>query len=153
MERSTRSSLVLGIILILLGALFLVFQLFPQLGQWINWSTGWPLIIVGVGLVFLVAAVLSGASGLAIPGTIVGGIGGDRHSLGSGVCRPARRAGDVYGRRRPVARGHNPPEVEPPPRLHLGQQAVDDIDIPKNSLQPLPHGFRRIILRGECHCT
>ena len=76
MERSTRSSLVLGIILILLGALFLVFQLFPQLGQWINWSTGWPLIIVGVGLVFLVAAVLSGASGLAIPGTIVGGIGG-----------------------------------------------------------------------------
>ena len=76
MGRSTRSSLVFGVILILLGALFLVFQLFPQLGQWIKWSTGWPLIIVGVGLVFLVAAVLSGASGLAIPGTIIGGVGG-----------------------------------------------------------------------------
>ena len=76
MDRSTRSSLTFGIILIGIGALFLAFQLFPQLGQWINWSTGWPLIIVGVGLVFLVSAVLSRASGLAIPGTIIGGIGG-----------------------------------------------------------------------------
>jgi hypothetical protein len=76
MERSTKTSLTFGIILILLGALFLVFQLFPQLGQWIKWSTGWPLIIVGVGLVFLVSAVLSGASGLAIPGSIIGGVGG-----------------------------------------------------------------------------
>ena len=76
MDRSRRSSLTLGIILILLGAFFLTFQLFPGLSQWINWSTSWPLMIVGIGLVFLVSAITSGASGLAIPGTIISGIGG-----------------------------------------------------------------------------
>jgi hypothetical protein len=76
MEQSRRASLTFGVILIVLGALFLSYQLVPQLQLWVNWSTGWPLIVVGIGVVFLIAAVVSGASGLAIPGAIVGGIGG-----------------------------------------------------------------------------
>jgi hypothetical protein len=76
MEQSRRASLTFGVILIVLGALFLSYQLVPQLQLWVNWSTGWPLIVVGIGVVFLIVAVVSGASGLAIPGAIVGGIGG-----------------------------------------------------------------------------
>jgi hypothetical protein len=36
----------------------------------------WPFIVMGVGGVFLLAALLTRTGGLAIPGCIVGGIGG-----------------------------------------------------------------------------
>ena len=36
----------------------------------------WPFIVIGVGGVFLLAALLTRTGGLAIPGCIVGGIGG-----------------------------------------------------------------------------
>ncbi len=69
-----RSSIVGGLILILVGGLFLLLQMFPGLADWLNVEQHWPLIIIGIGILFLVGAV-AGLPALAIPGSIVGGIG------------------------------------------------------------------------------
>ncbi|MDX1413064.1 MAG: hypothetical protein R3293_02675 [Candidatus Promineifilaceae bacterium] len=70
-----RSSIIGGLILILVGGLFLVLQIFPGLAEQFNLALFWPLIIVAVGVFFLLAAIF-GAAPLAVPGTIVTGIGG-----------------------------------------------------------------------------
>jgi hypothetical protein len=66
-----RSGIAGGIILILLGLLFLASEIYPQAFQF--WS--WPFIIIGVGLVFILWAILSGIGGLAVPGSILSGLG------------------------------------------------------------------------------
>ena len=66
-----RASIAGGIILILLGGLFLASELFPQIFNF--WE--WPFIIIGLGVVFLLWAILSGIGGLAVPGSILSGIG------------------------------------------------------------------------------
>jgi hypothetical protein len=74
MRRGLRSNLAVGLMLILLGAWFLVVQLVPSLQAYVELS--WPLIIVGVGVILLIFAVLAGVPGLAVPACIVGGVGG-----------------------------------------------------------------------------
>ncbi len=69
-----RSSIAVGIILILVGLFFLLLPLFPNLSNLVNIEQHWPLIIVAVGGLFILGALL-GVSGLAIPGTIIAGIG------------------------------------------------------------------------------
>ena len=69
-----QSSIVVGLILILAGILFLVLQAFPELAAQIDLASQWPLIIVGIGALFLLGA-LFGTPPLAIPGAIVTGIG------------------------------------------------------------------------------
>ncbi len=76
MERQERSRLGVGILLILLGALFLVVQLIPGLGNLFHLVFDWPLIVIGVGLFLLVFGLLLGAPDMAVPACIVGGIGG-----------------------------------------------------------------------------
>jgi hypothetical protein len=65
-----------GLILILIGLFFLVQQFIPDVfgrifGVWFSW----PLMIIAIGGIFLLAAVFTRTGGLAIPGCIVGGIG------------------------------------------------------------------------------
>ncbi len=67
-----RSSFAWGFIFIVLGAILLLNQVVPTLKIIFDW----PWIIMGVGLVFLVFAFFTRTGGLAIPGCIVGGIGG-----------------------------------------------------------------------------
>jgi len=67
-----KNSIALGIILILFGALLLVREIFPQLFP--NWE--WPFFIIGIGGFFLLWAIFSGTGGLAVPGSILAGIGG-----------------------------------------------------------------------------
>lgn len=69
------SSIAAGVILILAGLFFLILPLFPNIAGVINFGQHWPLIIVAVGGLFLLGALL-GVTGLAIPGTIIAGIGG-----------------------------------------------------------------------------
>ena len=69
-----RSSIIVGTILIVVGLLFLVIQLFPGLAFNLDIGRHWPLIIVSVG-VLLVLSALFGSPPLAIPGSIVSGIG------------------------------------------------------------------------------
>ena len=63
-----------GLILILLGAWFLAVQFVPQLEAWAKGQ--WSLSIIGVGVVFLLASILTNTAGLSIPAFIIGGIGG-----------------------------------------------------------------------------
>jgi hypothetical protein len=72
MDRRRRSSLVGGLLLILLGVWFLVSQLVP--GLYIRFT--WPWIVVGVGAGLLVLGLLTGAPDMAVPACVVGGIGG-----------------------------------------------------------------------------
>ncbi len=76
MEQNRRGSLVVGLILILLGGLFLLGQFMPGLQSWVNLQFSWPLIIIGVGVLFLFAGLLAGVPDLAVPAAIIGGIGG-----------------------------------------------------------------------------
>ncbi len=76
MAQSHRSRLAVGLLLIIIGAWFLAAQVFPGLQSWINQSFAWPMIIVGVGGALLVIGLLTGAPSMAIPATIVAGIGG-----------------------------------------------------------------------------
>lgn len=66
-----KNGIVLGIILIILGLLFLAREIAPQYFQF--WD--WPFIIIGLGGIFLLWAILSGTGGLAVPGSILAGIG------------------------------------------------------------------------------
>ena len=72
-NRSNAGSLVAGAILIVFGLLALAGQLFPI----INWGFIWPLFIVGFGSLFFLGMVAGGkqAAALAIPGSIISGIG------------------------------------------------------------------------------
>lgn len=67
-----KTSIVGGIILILLGLLFLASEILPDYFQF--WD--WPFIIIGLGVVFFIWAIISGNGGLAVPGAILSGIGG-----------------------------------------------------------------------------
>jgi hypothetical protein len=70
-----RSSIVGGLILILVGVLFLLLQLFPDVAAQLDIGRQWPVLIIGVGGLFLIGAAL-GTPPLAIPGSIIAGIGG-----------------------------------------------------------------------------
>ncbi len=72
MDHKRRSGLAAGLVLILLGALFLLVQFVPELQLMISW----PLIIVGVAVFLLVIGLLTGEPGMAVPACVVGGIGG-----------------------------------------------------------------------------
>lgn len=74
MTSSQRSALAGGLVLILLGVLFLAGQLLPNLWSWVG-EASWPLIVVGVGVFLLIIGVLANAPGMAVPACIVGGIG------------------------------------------------------------------------------
>ena len=70
-----RGSLTFGILLILIGGWFLAVQFIEPLENWLERFIDWPFWIIGPGLLFLVAAIVSGVSGLAVPGSVISGIG------------------------------------------------------------------------------
>src|SRR5215510_8735864 len=72
-NRSNVGPLIAGAVLIAFGLLALAGQIFRD----VNWGALWPLMIIGLGMLFFVAMFAGGkqAAGFAIPGSIVGGIG------------------------------------------------------------------------------
>ncbi len=76
MTQPNRSNLVFGLILILLGGIFLAVQVFPGLQDLFDAGENWPLFIIAGGLLMLLLGALSGAPGMAVPASIVTGIGG-----------------------------------------------------------------------------
>jgi hypothetical protein len=75
MEERHRSRIGIGVVLIVLGAWFLAVQLVPGLGAWASINLSWPLIIVAVGLTLLLIGLLGSTPGMAIPASIVTGVG------------------------------------------------------------------------------
>ncbi len=71
-----RGQLALGLTLILLGAWFIAQQQVPALKEWVALYMAWPLNIVAIGGLILLIGILLGAPGMAIPASIVVGIGG-----------------------------------------------------------------------------
>lgn len=76
MDRTKRSTLAVGILLVLVGAYFIVANLVPAFNSWLNITMSWPLIVIAVGAGLLVLGLLVGAPEMAIPAVIVAGIGG-----------------------------------------------------------------------------
>jgi hypothetical protein len=72
MQTKVRSQLALGLLLILAGAWFFAVQVIPGLGDLFQW----PSILIGFGVLLLVLGLVVNAPGLAIPATIITGIGG-----------------------------------------------------------------------------
>jgi hypothetical protein len=71
-NRGNRGTVIAGAVLILFGLFFLIGQFAPKYFGDQYW---WPWSIVGVGVIFLVMTLLSGAGGLAMPGSILTGTG------------------------------------------------------------------------------
>jgi hypothetical protein len=71
-----KNSIASGIILILIGSFFLALEFLPEsVTALLNLEQQWPLILVAIGGLFILGAV-AGSPGLAVPGSIVGGLGG-----------------------------------------------------------------------------
>jgi hypothetical protein len=68
-QENSRTGIVTGVLLIILGAAFLVLQFF-EIRFWSDW---WPTAIIGVGLLFFIAMLVAGKSAgpLAIPGSVI----------------------------------------------------------------------------------
>ena len=78
MSKERRSDLVFGIIMLLIGAWFLLaqFNLVPGVNKIMNVQYQWPLIVIGVGVFLFLLGLLVRAPGMSVPACIVGGIGG-----------------------------------------------------------------------------
>ena len=75
MER--RRNITGGLVLILVGAFFIFWQFAPDnITGWFDRYFDWPYYVIGSGLFLLLVSLVSGVGGLAVPGTIVSGIGG-----------------------------------------------------------------------------
>lgn len=72
-NRSNVGTLIAGTILIVFGLLALAGQFF----RLVDWAFVWPFFVIGAGALFFIAMAASGkqAAALAIPGSIISGIG------------------------------------------------------------------------------
>jgi hypothetical protein len=76
MDKRRRTSIVGGSLLILIGGLLFAGQVVPDFMPDFWEIISWPWIIIGVGLFLFALGAAIGEPGLAVPATIVGGIGG-----------------------------------------------------------------------------
>lgn len=76
MENKNRTTLALGILLILVGIYFVLVNVVPGFTDLISLTFSWPVIVMLVGLGLLLLGLLVGAPEMAVPALIVGGIGG-----------------------------------------------------------------------------
>lgn len=76
MNKQGRSQLALGVILILVGGWFLLNQTMPSFREFFEPYTQWPANMLLIGAGILVIGLVTGSPGLAVPASIVAGIGG-----------------------------------------------------------------------------
>jgi hypothetical protein len=74
--RQNRTNLVLGILLILIGGWLVATRQIPALQDWIDINFTWPMWTIGAGLLVLRIGLITGAPGMAVPASIIAGIGG-----------------------------------------------------------------------------
>ncbi len=74
--RQNRSTLFLGVLLILFGAWLVVSRQVPSVRDWLDNNFAWPMWTIGAGLLIFLIGLITGAPGMAIPAAIVTGIGG-----------------------------------------------------------------------------
>jgi len=76
MNRQGRTQLALGVILILLGAWFLLDKSVPAFHSFFDKYTQWPMNMFLIGAGILIIGIVLGQPGLAVPAAIVAGLGG-----------------------------------------------------------------------------
>ncbi len=85
MEYKKKSNVTSGIFLILLGLLFLAYQIIPNLSQWLALDFTWPLILVGIAGILLVIGLFTRTPEMAIPACILSSIGGILYFQNAGI--------------------------------------------------------------------
>jgi hypothetical protein len=76
MSRRQRTNTILGLLLVLAGVVFLLQQFYPDLQVWDYFTFSWPVYVIGAGVLLFLLGLFVGAPGMAVPATIVAGIGG-----------------------------------------------------------------------------
>jgi hypothetical protein len=76
MNKQGRSQLALGVLLILLGAWFLLDRTVPAFHGFFEQYTEWPVNLILIGGVIFILGLVLGSPGLSVPAAIVAGIGG-----------------------------------------------------------------------------
>ncbi len=71
-----RTNLFLGLLLVAVGAWLIISRQVPALQHWINQNFGWPVLTIAAGVLILVIGLITGAPGMAIPASIIAGVGG-----------------------------------------------------------------------------
>jgi len=74
--KQNRTNLFLGLLLILVGGWLIVTRQVPALDQWLENNFVWPMWVIGAGLLILLIGLISGQAEMAIPASIVAGVGG-----------------------------------------------------------------------------
>jgi hypothetical protein len=74
--RQNRSTLFLGVLLILIGAWLVISRQVPAVSEWLDQYSAWPFWVIGSGLLIFLIGLITGAPGMSIPAAIVAGIGG-----------------------------------------------------------------------------
>ncbi|MCX7608273.1 MAG: hypothetical protein N2049_03515 [Anaerolineales bacterium] len=76
MNKRTRTQFFLGILLILVAGWLLLDQIRPEWTSSIKLTFSWPVWVILAGVALFLIGLVTGAPGIAIPATIVAGIGG-----------------------------------------------------------------------------
>ena len=74
--KQNRSNLALGLILLIVGGWLLVSRQVPAVQEWLDANFAWPMYTIGAGLLVLFIGLITGAPGMAVPASIITGIGG-----------------------------------------------------------------------------
>ena len=74
--RQNRTSLVLGVLLIAVGGWMILTNQVPAIQDWIEGHSTGAVYTIGAGLLILLIGLLTNAPGMAIPASIVAGVGG-----------------------------------------------------------------------------
>lgn len=74
--RRNRTNLFLGLLLVLIGVWLVVSRQVPALQHWLDQNFAWPMWVIGAGVLVLIIGLITGAPGMAIPATIIAGVGG-----------------------------------------------------------------------------
>ena len=85
MNATQRRSITSGILLILIGLVFLAVQFIPDVQTWIDENYAWPMNIALVALGLVVIGALTGEADMLVPAAIVGGIGGILYLQNAGI--------------------------------------------------------------------
>jgi hypothetical protein len=85
MDQHKRKAVASGLMLILIGLLFISAQVFPGIKTYFIMEFTWPMIIVLVALGLLVIGALTGTADMLIPSCVVGGIGGILYFQNAGM--------------------------------------------------------------------
>lgn len=74
--RQNRTTLILGVLLILVGAWLVVSRQVPEVRHWLDTNFAWPMWTIGAGLLIFIIGLITGAPGMSVPAAIVAGVGG-----------------------------------------------------------------------------